>query len=318
MHQKINGFITIGILLIIVLVLAAAGGTFYLSRSVSTDGSSSGAQGTYTDPTFGFTLSYPLSVGINVNESSETRAGQDIITAKFHSPQQNNPVLVTVTLTPDGNRSVSGGGTLTLNGVSWNIATNTVNGVNAGGQKDSSQVVTAVTGIPGRYLLELERMVGTEGLDADLTLIKNIAGSIKFTEADLRAVDVATQELNAQRSAANITAIRSGLDMIHTAALIYRDSHSGYGTQSWTSGVATACTGGMFSDSTVTNMLRQADALNGSGNIDCYANGTSYFVGVDLTAISGNNSWSCVDSTGTYRVESSAFPTTAPAGYVCP
>ena len=134
---------------------------------------------------------------------------------------------------------------------------------------------------------------------------------------------VVLASLSTARSKGSIAAIQSNINAVQTQAEIYYGSNSNsYGSQLWSSAAASACTGGMFSDPTITKALAQADSSNGSGNIDCVANGTSYVVAADLSQLQAPVSpqvgnWWCVDSSGTARQETAtAFPTAAIS--VCP
>jgi prepilin-type N-terminal cleavage/methylation domain-containing protein len=130
---------------------------------------------------------------------------------------------------------------------------------------------------------------------------------------------VVLSALNTARNKGKDASIEQDLTNLRTQAEIYyTGAVTGYGTQAWSSGPAVNCTGGMFSDPTVNKALTLADAVNGPGNVDCYAGITGYMVGVALTATTSSLIWWCVDQTGTGKGEAGALATTAPANNVCP
>jgi len=130
---------------------------------------------------------------------------------------------------------------------------------------------------------------------------------------------VVLASLNTARNKGNDAAIQSDLSNLRTQAEMYYSGAGGnsYGSQAWSSGAATSCIGGMFSDANVTKMLIKADSVNGPGTVDCYAGGTGYLVGVALTA-STTSAWWCIDHTGNGKMEIGILPTTAPANNTCP
>jgi prepilin-type N-terminal cleavage/methylation domain-containing protein len=128
---------------------------------------------------------------------------------------------------------------------------------------------------------------------------------------------VVLASLNTARAKANDAQIQANLTSLRTQAEMYYTSAGNYGTQAFSNGAATACVGGVFSDSTVSRALTKADSVNGPGVVDCYASTTGYMVGVSLTA-STTSAWFCVDHTGNGKTEIGALPSTAPTGNVCP
>ncbi|MBI4088647.1 type II secretion system protein [Candidatus Kaiserbacteria bacterium] len=131
---------------------------------------------------------------------------------------------------------------------------------------------------------------------------------------------VVLASLNTARNKGNDAAIQSDMATIQTQAEIYYGGAgvNTYGNQGWVSGAATACNAvapNMFLDSTIVKALAGADAVNGAGNVACFANLTGYFVAAALT--SGTSYW-CVDHTGTGKMVNAALPTAIPAGNVCP
>ena len=126
---------------------------------------------------------------------------------------------------------------------------------------------------------------------------------------------VVLASLNTARNKGNDAAIQSDMATIQTQAEIYYGSAGAntYGTQAWSSGAATACTDGMFSDTTITKALAGADSANGAGKVACVATLTGYIVAAELTS---SASYWCVDQTGVGKVESGAIPSTAPSA--CP
>jgi len=118
---------------------------------------------------------------------------------------------------------------------------------------------------------------------------------------------VVLASLNTARSKGNDAAIQSDMATIQTEAEIYYggDGANSYGTQAWSSGAATACTGGMFSDTVTQRALAGADAVNGTGDVACYAGDTEYVV---AAALSGNTAYWCVDEGGGARTVSAVLP----------
>ena len=130
---------------------------------------------------------------------------------------------------------------------------------------------------------------------------------------------VVLASLNTARSKGNDAAIQSDMATIQTEAEIYYGGDGGntYGAQAWTNGAACATTAiGVFSDSIVQRALAGANSVNGAGDIACFANNSGYLVAVALTSTAGTY-W-CVDQTGAARKVTATFPTSAPAGNVCP
>lgn len=129
---------------------------------------------------------------------------------------------------------------------------------------------------------------------------------------------VVLASLSTARSKGNDAAIQSNLNTIQTQAEIYSSTNSySYNTQAFAATTASACSGGMFSDTNIQKAMASAYSSSGStsGNIACVAAGTSYAVGVKLTSVAG---WWCVDSTGKAKqvlTSSTAFPT---ASFSCP
>jgi type IV pilus assembly protein PilA len=127
---------------------------------------------------------------------------------------------------------------------------------------------------------------------------------------------VVLASLNTARSKGNDAAVQSDLSTIQTQAEIYYGGTgaNSYGaTQAWVSGAATSCTLGMFSDANISAALKGADSANGSGNVDCWTNGTAYVAAAALTT---GTAYQCVDSTGKSETVAAALPTVAIT--VCP
>ncbi len=119
---------------------------------------------------------------------------------------------------------------------------------------------------------------------------------------------VVLASLNTARDKGSDAAVQSNLGTVRTQAEIYYGDHSNsYGTQAWSSGASTACTGGMFSDPNITSALLGADGANGIGNVDCLATGSAYLA---AAALSTTTAYWCVDSTGKSKQVSGALPTT--------
>ena len=110
-------------------------------------------------------------------------------------------------------------------------------------------------------------------------------------------------------------AIKSDLSTVQVQAEIYYGGagKNSYGTQSWSFG-ATSCKGGMFKDSTVAKSLSSADSANGSGRVACYAGGSDYLVGAELSS----GDWWCIDSSGSSRLEIGKIPSSPLASKTCP
>ena len=130
---------------------------------------------------------------------------------------------------------------------------------------------------------------------------------------------VVLASLNTARSKGNDAAIQSDLSTTQTQAEIYYGGTgaNSYGTQAFTTSACNTGGAGMFSDATVQKALTGALTASGNtaGNLACVAAGTTYAVGVKLTATS---SWWCIDSTGNAKAEviaTNAFPT---AAFSCP
>ena len=122
--------------------------------------------------------------------------------------------------------------------------------------------------------------------------------------------------LGAARMKGNDAAIQSNLSGIQVQAEIYYGGgDNSYGTQAWVSDASTSCTGGMFSDTTITKALASADSANDSGGkVACYANGQKYIVGADLAS----GGWWCIDNSGASKNETGSIPTTLPKDKKCP
>ena len=118
---------------------------------------------------------------------------------------------------------------------------------------------------------------------------------------------VVLASLSTARDKGNDTSVKSNLNAIRTQAELYylTTGNSSYGSQAWSSGAATSCTGGMFSNSVVTKALTAADSANGSGNVDCIAGDTYYVVAATMPS---GGYW-CVDHTGAGKSYSTALPT---------
>lgn len=116
---------------------------------------------------------------------------------------------------------------------------------------------------------------------------------------------VALGALGTARDRGKISAIKSNLVSLRTHADLYYASGSAtYGSQSFISGAATSCTGGVFSNTTVTNALKATDSANGAGNIVCRANLSYYYAAAALPG----GGWWCVDSTGASRQPAGSLP----------
>jgi hypothetical protein len=122
--------------------------------------------------------------------------------------------------------------------------------------------------------------------------------------------------LSAARANGADAAVQSDLSTIQTQGEIYFGGTglNSYGKQPWIAGAATSCKTGMFKDSTISSILAAADKSNGDGkNVACYAYGTGYVVGAEITS-----GWWCIDSTGSAKLETGVLPSAAPVGKSCP
>lgn len=123
--------------------------------------------------------------------------------------------------------------------------------------------------------------------------------------------------LDSARTKGNDAAIKSNLSTIQVQAELFYGGTGGnsYGSQTWRTGAASSCTGGMYKDAAAAKALAAADTANGEGKgVACYANGSSYLVGAELAS----SGWWCVDSMGTSRAEFGSFPAKVPSGSLCP
>lgn len=118
---------------------------------------------------------------------------------------------------------------------------------------------------------------------------------------------VVLASLSTARERGNDASVKSNLNTIRTQAELYymTTGSNSYGSQTWVSGAATSCTGGMFSNSTVAKALATADSANGAGNVDCIAGSTYY---VAAAALPSGGYW-CVDHTGVGKSYATALPT---------
>ena len=118
---------------------------------------------------------------------------------------------------------------------------------------------------------------------------------------------VVLASLSTARDKGNDTSVKSNLNSIRTQAELYylTTGSSSYGSQTWVSGAATSCTGGMFSNSVVAKALAGADSANGAGNVDCIAGSTYYVV---AAAMPSGGYWG-VDHTGAGKSYATALPT---------
>lgn len=118
---------------------------------------------------------------------------------------------------------------------------------------------------------------------------------------------VVLASLSTARDRGNDSSVKANLNSLRTQAELYylTSGNSSYGSQSWVSGAATSCTGGMFGNPVVAKALATADSVNGAGNVDCVAD-SSYYVAA-ATLPSGGY-W-CVDHTGVGKSYATDLPT---------
>ena len=121
---------------------------------------------------------------------------------------------------------------------------------------------------------------------------------------------VVLASLNTARSRGNDAAITQNLHGVQTQAELY---YLGPGSNSYGTNT-TGCTTGVFSDPVVAKAIAAAAAASGNTTPACYANTTSYLVGVKLST--NATEWWCIDSRGTAKKEQTVFPTAAT--YLCP
>lgn len=132
---------------------------------------------------------------------------------------------------------------------------------------------------------------------------------------DAKPIEDVIKELdnNTDSSSSSDATVRSYLSAVRADAEIYYSStgKNSYGTQSWFTGAAALCTGGMFKDLNVKRSLSFVDSSNGDGkNVLCYAYGTGYVAGADLPS----GGWWCVDSTGASIRETGRVASTTSKG----
>ena len=130
MHQKINGFVTIGLLAIIMLALVVGGGVFYFSRSTpvsvatvtnSTNGNTSFQSAptiptgwnVYTNTTYHYSIAYPPHLSIFTGSSSTDHVsfgnGGFNLTVKISKDSTNANTLIQEQIaTLSGESSASG------------------------------------------------------------------------------------------------------------------------------------------------------------------------------------------------------------------
>lgn len=122
---------------------------------------------------------------------------------------------------------------------------------------------------------------------------------------------VVLASLNTARSKGSDAAIQSDLAAVQTQAEIYYGgNNNSYGASAFATDAGCDSTGtGMFTDVTIKKALDGAFKAGGSvaGSVACVAAGTTYAIASKLTATAGE--WWCVDSTGSAKKETSAFPT---------
>jgi len=125
---------------------------------------------------------------------------------------------------------------------------------------------------------------------------------------------VVLASLSTARNRGNDASVKANLNSLRTQAELYylTTGNSSYGSQSWVSGAATSCTGGMFSSPVVAKALATADNVNGAGDVDCAAGSTYYVAAATLPS---GGYW-CVDHTGVGKSYSTDLPTVEVAA--CP
>jgi prepilin-type N-terminal cleavage/methylation domain-containing protein len=115
---------------------------------------------------------------------------------------------------------------------------------------------------------------------------------------------VVLASLSTARQKGNDAAVQSNLSTIQTEAEIY---YGGVGANSYgTSGGSGACTGGMFTDTTIVNALASAKNSARGGVVACNAAPTVYAVQAGVTGTTTGEFW-CVDSTGVAKYDLTAL-----------
>ncbi len=111
---------------------------------------------------------------------------------------------------------------------------------------------------------------------------------------------VVLASLSTARSKGNDAKVQGQLASVRNAAEIYYGTNGNYGT------TTSACTGGMFADTTsgMANLVASANYPTGSTAVVCNSNGTAYAVGDTL---SGTGNYWCVDSTGVSKKTGAAL-----------
>jgi prepilin-type N-terminal cleavage/methylation domain-containing protein len=126
---------------------------------------------------------------------------------------------------------------------------------------------------------------------------------------------VVLASLNTASSKGGDAAVKADMNTIQTQAEIYYGTQNpvSYGTQTQSTTAATCEAGaGMFSNTNIEAAITAAIKA-GYGGVECFANGTSYAVAVQVKT---NQNYQCVDSTE--KNENVASVPTFAAGTLCP
>lgn len=116
---------------------------------------------------------------------------------------------------------------------------------------------------------------------------------------------IALGSLGTVRDRGRAASVKSNLVTLRTQADLYYATAGNYGTQSFSSGAASLCTGGVFGNAAVRNALAASDSANTSGDVVCRASTTYYYAAAALP----DGGWWCVDSTGASRKPANSLPT---------
>jgi prepilin-type N-terminal cleavage/methylation domain-containing protein len=112
---------------------------------------------------------------------------------------------------------------------------------------------------------------------------------------------VVLASLNTARTKGKDAAVEADLQSIRSQAEVY------YNNNNYVYGTSTnSCTTGMFTDTSITNILANIRADNNNGTAVCNSTGAAYAV---ETPINSSPGFWCIDSSGNSKTESAAIGT---------